>query len=106
MNLLTQDFEHCLFYIELSIYVTIGTNLLFIFYDHRWFKHLLQGISNIFSALAVIMIYVIFPFAIQSAVWSKWFRIALLVLFAVTVIGTVVEFIKGFRDLTRNPEKV
>ena len=30
LTFLTEDFERCLFYIELSIYVTIGANILFI----------------------------------------------------------------------------
>ena len=106
VTLLTEDFESALFYIELSIYVTIAANLLFIFYDHRWFKHLIQGTSNIFGALALIMIYVIFPFNIEDETWVKWIRIAILVVFGLTVIGTLAEFIKGFRDLTRNPEKI
>ena len=106
VTFLNEDFENALFYIELSIYVSIAANVLFIFYDNRWFKHLLQGISKIFGALALIMVYVIFPFIIESETWVKWIRIALLVVFILSVIGTLAEFIKGFRDLAKNPEKV
>jgi hypothetical protein len=106
VTFLNEDFENALFYIELSIYVSIAANALFILYDHRWFKHLLQGIANIFSALALIMIYVIFPFDIESDTWVKWIKIALLILFGLSVLGTLAELIKGFRDLTRNPEKI
>jgi hypothetical protein len=106
VTFLNEDFENALFYIELSIYVSIGINILFIIYDNRWFKHLLQGISNIFGALAIIMLYVIYPFVIQDESWNKWIKIGLLVLFLLVVIGTLVEFIKGFRDLAKNPEKI
>jgi len=106
VTFLNEDFENALIYIELSIYVSIGINILFIFYDNRWFKHLLQGISNIFGALAIIMLYVIYPFAIQDETWNKWIKIGLLVLFLLVTIGTLVEFIKGFRDLAKNPEKI
>lgn len=106
VNFLNEDFENALFYIELSIYVSIGINILFIFYDNSWFKHLLQGVSNVFGALAIIMLYVIFPFVIQNETWNKWLKIGLLVVFLLVVIGTLVEFIKGFRDLAKNPEKI
>lgn len=103
---LTEDFENAMVYIELSLYISIASNILFIFYDNRWFKHLLQGVGSLFSALALIMIYVIFPFDIPDETWVKWIRIIILVLFGLTVIGTIVEIIKGFKDLAKNPEKV
>ncbi len=103
---LTDDFSSLLFYIELSIYISIGINILFLLYDHKWFRHLLQGVANVFSALSVIMAYVIFPFTIEDETWVKWVKIIILVIFGFTVIGTLAEFIKGFRDLAKNPEKV
>jgi hypothetical protein len=106
VNFLNEDWENCLVYIQLSIYATIAANVLFIFYDNRWFKHLIQGITNIFGALSVIMIYVFFPLIIQDETWVKWIKIGLLILFGLTIIGVIVELIKGFRDLARNPEKI
>ena len=106
ITFLTEDWDNALVYIELSIYVSIGINILFILYDNRWFKHLLQGISNVFGALALIMIYVIFPFNLQDATWEKWTKIVLLIIFGLSVIGTLAEIIKGFRDLAKNPEKI
>jgi hypothetical protein len=105
VNFLNEDYESALFYVELSIYVSIAIQIIFILFDRRWFKHLLQGISNIFGALAIIMVYVIFPFTIEDESWVKWIKIALLVLFVLSVIGTLAEFIKGIKDLARNPEK-
>jgi hypothetical protein len=103
---LTEDFGKCLFYIELSIYVSIAAQVLFILYDNRWFKHLIQGISNIAGALSLIMIYVIFPFNIEDGTWFKWIRIGILIIFGFTVISIIVEFIKGFRYLAKDPEAI
>lgn len=103
---LTEDFGKCLFYIELFIYVSIAAQVLFIFYDNRWFKHLAQGITNIAGAVALIMIYVIFPFDIEDSTWIKWIKIGILILFGITVITIFVELIKGFRDLGKDPEAV
>ena len=106
VNFLNQDFDKALFYIALSIYVSIAAQVLFIFYDNRWFKHFTQAVVNVFNALSIIMIYVIFPFNFGDASWVKWFKIILLVVFAITVITIPVELFKGVRDLTRDPEKV
>ena len=105
VNFLNDDWDKCLFYIELSIYVSIIAQALFILYDNLWFKHLIQGISNIFGALSLIMTYVIYPFTFHDEDWSKWVKIGLLIIFALTTIGIVVEFIKGIRYLVNDPAK-
>ena len=102
---LNADFDKCLFYIELSIYVSIAAQVLFIIYDNRWFKHLIQGITNVFGALSIIMIYVIFPFNIGDVQWVKWVKIGLLIVFVITVISIIVEIVKGIRYLINDPEK-
>jgi len=106
VNFLNDQWEKCLVYIELSIYVSIAANILFIFYDNRWFKHLIQGVTSIFGALSLIMIWVLFPLNIDDPTWVRWIKIGLLVLFGLTLIGVIAELIKGFRDLAKNPEKV
>jgi hypothetical protein len=106
VNFLTSDFEKCLYYIELSIYISIAAQVLFIFYDNSWFRHILKGLSNIASAVATIMVYVIYPFNFHDAAWNKWIRVGILILFILSVISILVELIKGIRDLIREPEKV
>lgn len=103
---LTNDFSRCLIYIELSIYASIGANILFIFYDNKWFKHLVQALTDVTGALSVIMLYVIFPFTLASDVWLKWIRIGLLVVFILTAISIIVNLIKGIRYLLREPDAV
>ncbi len=104
VNFLNADFSNALIYIQLSIYATIAANVLFIFYDNRWFRHLAQAVNNVFSALSIIMLYVIFPFILDET-WTKWLKIGLLVIFGLTVIAILVELFKGIRDLTTDPEK-
>jgi len=103
---LTSDFDRCLFYIELSIYLNIAANILFIFYDNKWFKHLVQSVTDVGGALSIIMIYVIYPFSFGEEPWSKWVRIGLLILFGFTVLSVLINLIKGFRYLIREPESV
>jgi hypothetical protein len=103
---LTEDFGKCLFYIELSIYVSIAAQVLFIFYDNKWFKHLIGAITNVAGAVAIIMFYVIFPLAIEDASWIKWLKIGILVVFGLTVISVIVDLVKGIRYLANEPEAV
>jgi hypothetical protein len=103
---LTSDFDRCLFYIELSIWLNIAANILFIFYDNKWFKHLVHSVTDAGGALSIIMIYVIYPFSFGDEPWNKWVRIGLLVLFGFTVLSILVNLIKGFRYLVREPEAV
>jgi hypothetical protein len=103
---LTNDFSKCLFYIELSIYVTIAANVIFIFYDNRWFKHLMQAVTNVFGALSLIMIYVIFPISLENETWLKWIHIGLLIAAGLTAIAIIVDLVKGIRYLVREPEAV
>jgi len=106
LTFLTEDFSKCLFYIELSIYVSIAAKALFIFYDNRWFRHFIQAITSIASLVALIMVYVIYPFNIEDGNWDKWIKIGILILFGLTVIGIIIEIVKGFRYLAKDPEAV
>jgi hypothetical protein len=104
LTFLTEDFNRALFYIELSIYITIAANVLFFIYDNRWFKHLVQAVVNAGNALSTIMFYVIFPLAIENANWVKWIKIGLIVVFIITVISIIVELVKGIRYLANDPQ--
>jgi len=106
LHFLTEDFSRVLFYIQLSIYANILVNILFIFYDNRWIKHLLQTITDITGALSLIMFYVIFPLNLDDQTWVKWIRIGLLVLFVLTLISALVNLVKGLRCLVKEPEAV
>lgn len=104
LTILTEDFSKCLIYIEFSIYVSIAGQVLFIFYDHRWFRHFIEAITSIASVVALIMLYVIFPFSIEDGSWDKWIKIGILVVCGLTVISVIVNIVKGFRYLATDTE--
>jgi hypothetical protein len=105
VDFLTEDFEKLLFYIELSIKVSIAAQVMFVIYDNSWFKHIIQGLTNVFGALSLIMTYVIYPFSFQNHQVDKWVKIGLLVVFIITVITIIVEIFKGIRLLITDPER-
>jgi hypothetical protein len=106
LQFLSSDFSRYLIYIELSIFVNIAANVLFILYDHRWFKLLIQALADIAGALSLIMFYVIFPIVLDSEKWIKWIKIGVIVLFILTLISILVNLIKGIRYLVREPETI
>ncbi|MBP6871434.1 MAG: hypothetical protein KBC43_05460 [Bacteroidales bacterium] len=106
LTFLTEEFSKCLFYIELSIYINIGANILFIFYDNKWFKHLLQAVTDVAGALSLIMIYVIYPLNISNGDYDNWIKTGLLIIFVLTVISILINLIKGIRYLVQEPEAV
>jgi hypothetical protein len=106
LHFFTGDFSRCIIYIELSIYMTIAANVLLIFYDNRWFKHLVQAVANVAGALSLIMFYVIFPLNLEDEAWIKWIRISLLVLFGLSAISIIVDLVKGLSYLVKEPEVV
>lgn len=105
-NFLTDEFPKALFYIEISIYATIFANILFVLYDNRWFKHLVQAVTDVAGALSLIMFYVIYPLNIGHGSWDKWIKIGLLVIFGFTIISIIVNLVKGIRFLVREPEAI
>jgi hypothetical protein len=106
LTFLTDEFERAMYYIQLAIYASIGANFLWIFYDNKWFRHIIQAMVSVVNALSTIMLYVIFPFAIKDQTWVTWLKVGLLVIFCLTLISVLVELIKGIRYLVRDPEAV
>jgi hypothetical protein len=106
LNFLTADFQRCLVYIELSIYANIGANILFILYDNKWFKHLVQVVTGIASALSIIMIYVIFPITLADETWLRWIKIGLLIIFGLSILGIIIDLVKGIKYLVSEPERI
>lgn len=102
---LTEEYNDLLWYIRLSFYASIAMNVVFLMYDPKWLKHLLQAAANVFGALSVIMFYVIFPFDFHADQVSKIVRIILLVIMIIMLLSIVIELIKAIRALTRRETK-
>jgi hypothetical protein len=96
---LTEDYYKCLFYIHLSIYATIAIHAVFLFYDSHWFRHLLKAAANVFSALSVVMIYVIFPFSFASASTTRLVKVIVLIIMILSLISILVELVKAVKQL-------
>jgi hypothetical protein len=91
---LTSDFNACLWAINLSLTATIVANSLFLAYDARWIRHLVQVILSIIALVAIYVIYTIFPFIFPEELWMLALKIALIASMVGIIIATIVEFVR------------
>jgi len=98
-NFITQDFDQCLWAINLSLVVSIFVHFIFMFYYPAWFRHLMQVVMNIFSLVSTFVFYRIFPLALPSSLFEQLVKGLLIFIMAVTVIGTFIEVVLSVRKL-------
>ncbi len=94
ISFLTNAYLSILWAINLSIGATIIFNLIYLFYDKGWFRHLSQIIMSVIALFVVFLIYAVYPFIFTGASFSHWFRISLIIIMAGIGIAIIVESFK------------
>lgn len=94
ISFLTNDYLSILWAINLSIGATIIFNLIYLFYDKGWFRHLSQIVMSVIALFVVFLIYAVYPFIFTNTVFSHWFRISLIIVMAGIGIAIIVELFK------------
>ena len=94
-TILTPAFENWLPAANLSLSVVIFCNFLFLVYDPRWFRHLMQVIQNAFSLYSTWMFYTIFPLNLPSPIFETGLRWGLLIAMLLTGIAIIVETVQS-----------
>jgi hypothetical protein len=101
---LTSDFSDVLWLVDLSLWVGIGTNLLYLVHDPRWLTALGGVASTAIGLAAAIRTWQVFPFDLSDG-WTVVFRIALVVGIAGSAIGIVVNAVQFVRALSVGDER-
>ena len=91
--IITEAWAQVLPALELSIGATVLAHLLYIFYDGRWFRRVMQIGLSLLSLRVVLSIYRVFPFGGAVAGLEGPMRIGLVVVMACIVIAMVAEAI-------------
>ena len=99
----TPAFADVLWAIDLSIEATIVANLLYLFYDERWFRGLLQIGLSVIALLVTAILYARFPFDFGVASWNQLAQFGLLLVMFALVIATVVQIVVEAVELIRGP---
>jgi hypothetical protein len=101
---LTKDIVSCLWAINLTLGFGILGNFIFLLYHPIWFIHLIQAAINCLAISAILIVYKIFPFVIDSEALQSGAKILLIVIAAGNVLGVIVELVRTFRAIPRSPK--
>ena len=94
---LTKDFTLCLWAINLSLSVTIFINFIFIFFDRRWFKNLMQAFGNIFNFVSAYVFWRVFPLNLSGAL-VRLVNFALLIGLGSIILASIIELFGAVRN--------
>jgi hypothetical protein len=97
---LTQDFAQCLWAVNLSLGVTIFINFIFIFFDRRWFKNLMQVFGNVLGFISGYIFLRVFPLNLTDNL-ARLVNFALIIGLGAIVLSTMIELIGAVRNYTR-----
>jgi hypothetical protein len=100
-NVLTPAFANCLWAINLSLSVSIFINFLFLAFDPRWFRHLMQVIQSVFGLISVFIFYSIFPLQIVNPAIEQLVHWGLLIALAGIGIAILVDLIVAITSFSR-----
>jgi hypothetical protein len=100
-NFFTPAFANCLWAINLSFSVGIFINFLFLAYNPRWFRHLMQVIQSVFGLISVYVFYSIFPLNISNPTLEQLVHWALLIVMVGIGIAILVDVIVAITSFSR-----
>lgn len=99
-SFLTGEWEDLLPIVQFSLGATIVVNLVWVAYDHGWFRHLAQAGLNLISLVVAAQTWEIFPFDLSDG-WQTVFRIVIAIGILGTSIGAITELAKFATELSR-----
>jgi len=97
----TNAINEVLWIINLSLIATIIGNALLILYGPEWFRHVVKIIINIFSFIAVYLVYMVFPFNFNNS-FLNWGLSVFLILIIIGIITAII--VELYHLLTRKPD--
>lgn len=98
---ITEDFSKVLWAINLSLAVAGFVNFIYLFFDPKWFRSLMQAVQNCFSLLSTYTFYKVFPLDLPGSIFEKWAKIGLIVIMGLTCLGIIVEAINFLRWISK-----
>lgn len=97
---LTERFSECLWVINLSLSVTIFINFIFLMFDRRWFRSLMEALSSVFSFISGYVFYRVFPLNL-SAGMERWANLVLVIILVLILLSILVELLNAIKFYRR-----
>lgn len=101
---ITDAFNECLWAINLSFGVTIFINFIFMFFDRKWFRSLMESINSVFSFLSGYIFYRIFPLDLASP-WERWVNLGMVILLVIILLSILVQMMNAVKYYRKDPNK-
>jgi hypothetical protein len=101
---LTSDFADVLWLIDLSLWVGVGVNLVYLVRDPRWLTALGGLATTGVGLAAAVRLWQVFPFDVSDG-WTVVFRVALAVGIVGSAIGILVNSVTFVRALAVGDEE-
>ncbi len=101
---LTERFNECLWAINLSLYAIIFINFIFMAFDRKWFRNLMEAFSSVFSFISVYVFRNVFPLDI-SAEAARWVNFGLIIILVLVAIAILAGIMRAIRNYRRDSEK-
>ncbi|MBZ2166519.1 hypothetical protein [Methanobacterium spitsbergense] len=99
LSFISATFSQVLWVINLAIGSAIIGNILFLFYDPSWFRHILKVFINILGLIVVYTFYIIFPLSFSHNLVSLGVIFALIVMIIAFALATAFEVFKLFFEI-------
>ncbi|MDP2965879.1 MAG: hypothetical protein Q8N39_07575 [Pelolinea sp.] len=97
---LTKDYTQCLWAVNLSLGVTIFINFIFIFFDRKWFKNLMQAFGNVFAFISGFIFWRVFPLNLSDSL-ARIVNFALIIALGAIVLSAMIELVGAVRNYNR-----
>ena len=100
---LTDDFEQVLPILNLSLLATMVINVVYVWFDPRWFKSLTQIGLSVISLIAAVRLFRVFPFDFSPYEfgWATLTRFVLIIVMIGITIGVIAESVKFITGVVR-----
>lgn len=91
---LNEYYTECLWAINLALGAIIISNFTFIFFNKKWFLHLLQVFTSITSFIAFYVINEVFPFILENDVWYTLLKVFLIAGMVISILSAIYNIIR------------
>jgi len=80
--------------------VSIFINFIFLTFDRRWFRSLMQALANVFSFISGYVFWRVFPLDL-SANLAHWVNVALIILLVLMLLSILTELLNAIKYYRR-----
>jgi len=87
---LNENYKNVLWVANISIGVTVFMYATFLVFNPRWYRSLMQAMTNLFSIYSIEIFRRVFPLDLSDSA-AHWVNIGLLILMAIMVLSSVSE---------------